>query len=342
MEMTASTRRFQRALAELLPALGERLTGPLADQLAHSQADRVTLIACGLLGLLPLHAASYQRGQEIRCLLSDYAVTYAPSARVLGTARSALATQQKRNLVLAGVASPAGTGRLKFAEAELRADRRVVPAQRVPSLHRDRSYAAKPASGGGEERRTFISHATASSTPSVPADSALLLSHDGQAAPLTLREITAHRPFAAARLVVASACQTAVTDFAAVPDEAIGLPAGFLSAGTPGIVGTLWPVSDVSTALLMCRFYEFHLGRVADQPVPLSPALALREAQLWLAQLTTEQLESYIAEHEELRKRAFRLPAGRPAVDSSVATASPPERPFAHPYHWASALFVGA
>ena len=46
-----------------------------------------TLIACGLLGLLPLHAASYQRGQEIRCLLSDYAVAYAPSARVLDATR---------------------------------------------------------------------------------------------------------------------------------------------------------------------------------------------------------------------------------------------------------------
>jgi CHAT domain-containing protein len=133
-----------------------------------------------------------------------------------------------------------------------------------------------------------------------------------------------------------------VTDFAAIPDEAIGLPAGFLSAGTPGMVGTLWPVSDISTALLMCRFYELHLGRAADQPAPLNPALALREAQLCLARLTTEQLDSYLAQHEELRNRAFRLPAGSPTVDSSVATASSLERPFAHPYHWASSVFVGA
>jgi CHAT domain-containing protein len=54
------------------------------------------------------------------------------------------------------------------------------------------------------------------------------------------------------------------------------------------MVGTLWPVSDVSTALLMCRFYELHLGSAAGQPGPLSPALALRQAQLWLAQLTTD------------------------------------------------------
>lgn len=195
------------------------------------------------------------------------------------------------------------------------------------------------AAAAGATHIHFACHGVFS--PVTPADSALLLSQDGQAAPLTLREIMACRPFAGARLVVASACQTAVTDFAAVPDEAIGLPAGFLSAGTPGMVGTLWPVSDVSTALLMCRFYELHLGRAVGQPTPLSPALALREAQLWLAQLTTEQLDSYLAQHHELRKRAFRLPAEKPAVDSSVATASSLERPFSHPYHWASTVFVG-
>jgi hypothetical protein len=36
---------------------------------------------------LPLHAANYQRGQGIRRLLSDCAVAYAPSARVLDAAR---------------------------------------------------------------------------------------------------------------------------------------------------------------------------------------------------------------------------------------------------------------
>ncbi len=33
-------------------------------------------------------------------------------------------------------------------------------------------------------------------------------------------------------------CQTAITDFRDVPDEAIGLPAGFLVAGVPGVVGS--------------------------------------------------------------------------------------------------------
>lgn len=341
LEMTASPGRFQRVLAELLPVLGDRLTGPLASQLARRRADRVTLIACGLLSLLPLHAASYRRGHELGCLLSDYPVTYAPSARVLGTARTALATQQERDLVLAGVASPAGTGRLEFAEAELRQIATWFPpgGSRV-FVEMEATRPNLLAAVAGATHIHFACHGNFD--PAVPADSALLLSQDRQADPLTLREITADRPFAGARLVVASACQTAVTDFTDIADEAIGLPAGFLSAGTPGVVGTLWPVSDVSMTLLMCRFYELHLGRAADQLGPRGPALALREAQLWLAQLTTEQVDSYLAQHEELRNRACWPSAARPRVDGSAATARSPKRPFAHPYHWASSVFVGA
>ena len=126
------------------------------------------------------------------------------------------------------------------------------------------------------------------------------------------------------------------------PDEAVGLPAGFLNAGTPGMVGTLWTVSDDSTALLMCRFYELHLGRAADQLTPLSPAEALRKAQLWLAQLTTGQLNNYHVQDEELRIRVFRSPAESYTEGSSEAALSSSERPFAHPYHWASSIFVGA
>lgn len=341
LEMTERPDRFRVTLTRLLPVLGERLTGPLADALARRRADRVTLIACGLLGVLPLHAASYQRGHEARCLLSDYAVAYAPSARVLGAARSVLGTQRKRGLMLAGVASPAGTGELPYAEKELR----QIAAWFPPSGSRAFTGTAATranllSAAAGATHVHFACHGAFE--PVTPVDSALLLSQDDRADPLTLQEIMASRPFKGARLVVASACQTAMTDFADMPDEAIGLPAGFLSAGTPGVVGTLWPVNDRSMALLMCRFYELHLGRAADQPAPLSPALALREAQLWLARLTTEQLNAYFAQHEELRDTVSGLAAARSTVDSSVAAASSPGRPYAHPYHWASCVFVGA
>ncbi len=75
-----------------------------------------------------------------------------------------------------------------------------------------------------------------------------------------------------AELTVLSACETGMS---AVweGDELLGLARGFLYAGTPSLVVSLWTVNDRSTAQLMRRFYEA-LQRGA------SKARALQEATL--------------------------------------------------------------
>jgi CHAT domain-containing protein len=76
-----------------------------------------------------------------------------------------------------------------------------------------------------------------------------------------------------AELVVLSACRTALGRD--VKGEGlIGLTRGFMSAGVPRVVATLWDVQDESTVHLMTRFYRgvFRQGQ--------SPASALRTAQL--------------------------------------------------------------
>lgn len=60
----------------------------------------------------------------------------------------------------------------------------------------------------------------------------------------------------ACRLVTLSACETGITDIRQSPDEFLGLQAGLLQAGAPTVVSTLWPVDDLSTMLLMERFYQ--------------------------------------------------------------------------------------
>jgi CHAT domain-containing protein len=55
-------------------------------------------------------------------------------------------------------------------------------------------------------------------------------------------------------LAVLSACQTAIQHFNSLPDEAVGFPAALLKVGVAGVVATLWPVDDRSTALLMVKF----------------------------------------------------------------------------------------
>ena len=132
-----------------------------------------------------------------------------------------------------------------------------------------------------------------------------------------------------------SACQTGITEFARVPDEAIGLPAGFLLAGVPGVVATLWPVDDVSTALLMAEFYRL---LIAER---LAPARALRRARVHLRDSTPAQLD--LAGWFERRYEA----SGGTDTDAFHAASyfrahGDADPPFADPYYWAGFTYTGA
>jgi CHAT domain-containing protein len=76
-----------------------------------------------------------------------------------------------------------------------------------------------------------------------------------------------------ADLVVLSACRTALGK--EIRGEGlVGLTRGFMYAGAPRVVASLWDVRDKATAELMKRFYQ---GMWRDG---LSPAAALRAAQV--------------------------------------------------------------
>lgn len=76
-----------------------------------------------------------------------------------------------------------------------------------------------------------------------------------------------------ADLVVLSACQTALGK--EIKGEGlIGLTRGFMYAGSPRVVASLWQVNDRATAELMGRFYE------AVFREQLRPSAALRSAQI--------------------------------------------------------------
>ena len=76
-----------------------------------------------------------------------------------------------------------------------------------------------------------------------------------------------------AELVVLSACQTALGK--EIRGEGmVGLTRGFMYAGAPRVIVSLWSVSDKATAELMTRLYQ----RILHDH--LAPAAALRAAQL--------------------------------------------------------------
>jgi CHAT domain-containing protein len=77
-------------------------------------------------------------------------------------------------------------------------------------------------------------------------------------------------------LVTLSACETGM-NAVAPGDELLGLTRGFLSAGSPTVMLSLWTIDDEATAELMTTFYE----ELAQKK---SPATALRTAQVKLLQ----------------------------------------------------------
>ena len=145
------------------------------------------------------------------------------------------------------------------------------------------------------------------------------------------------------RLVVAAACDSALFDVFQ-PDEVVGLPAGFIQAGAAAVVAALWPVDDRATALLMTRFYELLAERrLAD------PRRCLRDAQLWLRDLSRAAERRYLRQRPALRRALRRgafswylavLTARRGAVP---AVRLPWRRQrYRHPRYWAGFVLYGA
>jgi len=141
-----------------------------------------------------------------------------------------------------------------------------------------------------------------------PGGSFLLLASGDR---LKVRDLVDGIPLRA-RVATASACQSAHFDASVVPDEHVGLAAGLLQAGAACAVVSLWPVSDEATALLMVRFYEFlDAGSGGQQPHTQHPQAALRQARLWLRDLTEANRNAYLAGRPVLAAalRARGLPA---------------------------------
>jgi CHAT domain-containing protein/tetratricopeptide (TPR) repeat protein len=324
-------------LAQLLVLLGAELIEPLARRLRTLGAPGVVLIATGALGGLPLHAARY--GSPPRRLIDEIDVSYAPSARVLLAARGTAGAARTRPLRLVGVAEPQPCDPpLPWASAELAAAAALFNgnADLVPGATATAQAVldALPAA----THLHFAGHGYYD--PVEPLDSYLALAGGDR---LRLRDLLDSNAMDGVRLVVASACQTAVTDLARLPDEAIGLPAGLVQAGAGAVIGTLWEVNDRAAALVVARFYTNHLrGDPEAGTPPMPPARALADAQRWLSAATTAEIDRFAAGVGLRRLRSVDHRRGAEVRCTAAADgAGTPARSAVRPSHWAAFILVG-
>ncbi|GET42064.1 TPR repeat-containing protein [Microseira wollei NIES-4236] len=143
------------------------------------------------------------------------------------------------------------------------------------------------------------------------------------------------------RLVTLSACETGLIDFLNYSDEYIGLPSGFLIAGSRAVVSSLWTVSDLSTAFLMMKFYQ-------NLPTYKSLTLALNHAQKWLRNLTCEEFEAVLEQLQpQIDQILAQLKPGKRFVLEEIIAADLKEirdrqpYPFANPFYWAAFTAAG-
>ncbi len=280
--------------------LSRLVLGPLADRPAQPQ--RIAVIPDGALayvpfGILPLSAAA-GTGDAPRPLLLDHEIVVLPSASALAAQRRLLAERSVASASKNTAANQDGRGLIAIlADPQLERPPSPPPSgfAPLPGTRREAEAIAALAPPGhatlllGPEARReavlgdrlrgfrFLHFATHGLIDAErPAASGLLLStFDAAGTPvegfLHLRDVYGLR--LDAELVVLSGCRTAVGR--AVRGEGLaGLSRGFLYAGVPRVLASLWPVDDRATAELAARFYR---GLWQEG---LAPAAALRQAQL--------------------------------------------------------------
>ena len=121
-----------------------------------------------------------------------------------------------------------------------------------------------------------------------PMQSGLLLSKDADNdGYLQVHEIFG-LDFKNVNLVVLSACETALSKIYG-GDDLVGLSRGFIYAGTPSLLATLWAVDDRSTSILIEKFYENWLIK------GMKKTEALQKAQVALKSMPEYQHPFYWA-----------------------------------------------
>ncbi len=311
--------------------------GPLAQALATPDGppSSVILIPTGLLALLPLHAAwredpSTPSGR--RYFLDLFPVTYAPSATALGHAQRRAAQAGLEPFLAVDEPRPVRASPLPNSAKEVQA-----AAQHFRQVRRLRgeeaTWEAVLQALPGAQVAHFSCHGETRWQD--PLTSGLLLAHDRR---LTVRDLLGLR-LPPARLAVLSACETGIIG-TRLPDEVVALPSALLQAGFGGVVASLWSVSEISTAMLLARFYELWRDE------GLSPAQALQGAQRWLRDTTSREkwahFQQFLPDQALLAQRTKDLtPEVADAFFKAMVLSEPDERFFAHPFWWAAFTLTG-
>lgn len=343
-------------LKRSLDALADSALRPLTTTLKEEGVRGMTLIPCGMLAAFPLAAAEITPGQTFGDL---FITSIAPSARIFQrTVHKDSARTVSSGVYTLGNPEPK-THPLDWGEAE---------AYTVAKLARDLKFHAKVKVQHKATRRQLIEALNkgyivdlschGAFNVDAPLQSTLRLAR-GET--VTLGQILSHEvDLQGLRLLILSACQTAILDLRGASDEVHSLAVGMLQAGADAVLASLWPVDDKATYLLMARFAQEWFPTMHSEP----PAAALARAQYWLRTVTNDALKQWeapirlsqlakendrqerseVTEAQELASRGnYRYDMGEAIwyIHHEASKNAPTFRPYEDPVFWAGFQITG-
>ncbi|MBE8970170.1 CHAT domain-containing protein [Nostocales cyanobacterium LEGE 12452] len=333
---------WQRRLTTRLHLLAKILHVDEIIKQIPTECNQLILIPHRYLHLLPLHALPLPRDSSLFDRFPE-GVSYAPSCQLLQLAQ----TRQRPEFThLFAVQNP--TGDLTYTDIEVETiqsyfntsnllKQKIATKEAVDDTSLATVHCAHFSCHGyfnvTEPRKSalILANAQLNSAPTqIDAENYLSLQNSGVLdlnKCLTLDSIFTLN-LEQCRLVTLSACETGLIDFRNISDEYIGLPSGFLYAGASSVVSSLWTVNDLSTAFLMIRFYQ-------NLQKGLPVALALNQAQLWLKDLTKEDLKTWIEENQLPLNPTVKINLLRRVYQLEDA------KPFQSPFYWAAFCAIG-
>ncbi|ELP54866.1 hypothetical protein O53_3691 [Microcystis aeruginosa TAIHU98] len=320
-------------LSDLLQTFSDTLHINDILTLIPNTCKRLIIIPYLFLHILPLHALPINHNQILQ---DKYDVQYAPSCQLFK-----ITQQRQLNDLNSLFAIQNPQNNLLFTDLEVEIIKNLFVQSDILAKQNATEIAIKTHQNFPLANCIHFScHGTFN--PSKPLESALILTKektDQEDGYLRLGEIF-ELNFKNCRLVMLSACETGLIDLNSISDEYIGLPSGFLFAGSPSVVSSLWKVNDLSTAFLLIKFYE----TLPKNPKKGEIAVSLKNAQKWLQTLTLDQFEQELERFQlQLDKIINQLGGGkRPIFNESLKQIRQRQPyPFKNPYYWAGFIATG-
>ena len=252
----------QRNKATLSDELYREIIQPVKDRL---RTGKLIIVPHGSLHKLPFASLTH----DGHFLMEHYTISTAPSASVLSYVTKKRNPNHHRLLAFANPKTMYPP--LPATETEVAHIRPLFTGKAEVYKGANATETRARLQSGAPDVIHFASHGEFNERQ--PMQSGLLLSRDRK----NDGRLQVHELFGLnlknANLVTLSACQTALAKIES-GDDMIGLSRGFIYAGTPALLASLWDVEDDATATLMEAFYSNWLGKKMSRPE------ALRRAQL--------------------------------------------------------------